>query len=254
MRSMKSLSVLITGGGSGIGEAAARVFAHGGAKVTISGRRKDKVDSVARSIGANCRGVAGDVTVAADRATMLQAALDHGGKLDVLVNNAANMYRQAVEQYTEEFLREAFNTNVIAGMMLSSAAVPLLEKTQGSIVFLGSIHTRRAYPGATPYATTKAAVEGLTRVMAAELGKRQIRVNCVLPGAVSTEINLRAGVFKSPEEAAARYAGIAKDHALERIGTSEEVGDAIAFLACADWVTGVAMEVDGGLGLGVSSV
>lgn len=246
------MSVLITGGGSGIGEGTARLFAQRGAKVTISGRRKDRIEAVAASIGPSCQAVVGDVTNHADREAMLAAAVAHGGKLDVLVNNAANMYRQAVGQYTEDFLKEAFNTNVISGMMLSSMAVPLLETTRGAIIFLGSVHNRRAYPGASPYATTKAAVEGLTRVMAAELGRKLIRVCCVLPGAVSTDINLRAGLF-TVEQSDARYASIAPDHALGRIGTVAEVAEAIEYLVRAEWVTGVALEVDGGLGLGVSN-
>ena len=252
MREIKNMSVLITGGGSGIGEGTARYFAERGAKVTITGRRKDKIDAVAASIGPACRAVVGDVTVQADRQAMLDAAVAHGGKLDVLVSNAANMYRQAVDQYTEDFLKEAFNTNVISGMMLSSMAVPLLEPTQGAIIFIGSVHNRRAFPGASPYATTKAAIEGLTRVMAAELGRRKIRVGCIVPGAVSTEINVRAGLF-SAEQADARYANIAPDHALGRIGTVVEIAEGIEYLVRAEWVTGVALEVDGGLGLGVSS-
>lgn len=244
--------MLITGGGTGIGEGTARLFTQRGAKVTISGRRKDRIEAVAASIGPSCHAVVGDVTNHADREAMLAAAVAHGGKLDVLINNAANMYRQAVGQYTEDFLKEAFNTNVISGMMLSSMAVPLLETTRGAIIFLGSIHNRRAYPGASPYATTKAAVEGLTRVMAAELGRKLIRVCCVLPGAVSTDINLRAGLF-TVEQSDARYASIAPDHALGRIGTVAEVAEAIEYLVRAEWVTGVALEVDGGLGLGVSN-
>ena len=252
MREVNNMSVLVTGGGSGIGEATARLFAARGAKVTISGRRADKIEAVAGSIGSACHGVVGDVTLEADRQAMIAAALAHGGKLDLLVNNAANMYRQPVDGYTEDVLKDAFNTNVISPMLLSRLALPHLEKTQGCIVFLGSIHNRRAYPGASPYATTKAAVEGLSRVMAAELGRRQIRVNCVLPGAVSTKINVRAGQF-NPQQAAERYAAIAPDHALGRIGTSAEVAESIEYLARAEWVTGVALEVDGGLGLGVSN-
>jgi 3-oxoacyl-[acyl-carrier protein] reductase len=252
MRAVENMSVLVTGGGSGIGEATARHFAGLGARVTITGRRRDKIEAVAQSIGPSCRAVVGDVTVHQDREVMLAAAVEHGGKLDVLVSNAANMYRQAVGAYTEDFLKDAFNTNVISGMMLSSMAVPLLEKTHGAIIFLGSIHNRRAYPGASPYAATKAAVEGLTRVMAAELGRRQIRVSCVLPGAVSTELNLRAGLFTA-EQSEARYASVAPDHALARIGTVGEIAEAIEYLVRAEWVTGVALEVDGGLGLGVSN-
>ena len=252
MREIKGMSVLVTGGGSGIGEASARLFVQGGAKVTITGRRMDKLEAVAASIGPACRAVVGDVTVQADREAMIAAAVAHGGKLDALVNNAANMYRQPVDGYTEAFLKEAFDTNVISAMMLSSLAVPHLAQTQGAIIFIGSTHTRRAFPGASPYATTKAAVEGLTRVMAAELGPKQIRVGCILPGAVSTELNLRAGLFNAAE-AEARYKAVAGLHALGRIGTGLEIAEAIEFLVRAEWVTGVGLEVDGGIGLGVSN-
>ncbi|MFZ9125087.1 MAG: SDR family NAD(P)-dependent oxidoreductase [Steroidobacteraceae bacterium] len=253
MREIKDMSILVTGGGSGIGEGCARWLCERGARVTISGRRADKVRAVAESIGPHCRAVVGDVTVAADREAMLAAALDHGqGRLEGLVNNAGNMYKQAVTDYEEGFLKEAFATNVIAPMLLSSLAVPYLEKTSGAILFMGSIHTRRAYPGATPYATTKAAVEGLARVMAAELGRRQVRVGCILPGAVNTEINVRAGLF-TQEQSNARYDSLAKDHALGRIGTSQEIAEGVEYLLRAEWVTGVALEIDGGLGLGVSN-
>ena len=251
MREIHGMSVLITGGGSGLGEAVARLFAARGAYVTISGRRPEKIQAVAASIGPLCQAVVGDVANAEDREQMVAAAVAHGGKLDVLVNNAGNMYRQAVADYTEEVLREAFDVNVIGGMMLASKALPHLEATRGSILFIGSVHTRRAYPGATPYAATKAALEGLTRVMAAELGPKQVRVNCVVPGAVATEINVRAGLV-TEDGVAERYARLAGDHALQRIGTAEEVAEGIEYLVRAEWVTGVALDVDGGLGLGVS--
>jgi NAD(P)-dependent dehydrogenase (short-subunit alcohol dehydrogenase family) len=251
MRAIENMSILVTGGGSGIGEGIARFFAERGAKVVISGRRAEKLDAVADAIGPACAAVVGDVTRQEDRQAMLDAAVVHGGGLDVLVNNAANMYRQPVEAYTEEHLREAFEVNVISAMMLSSMAVPLLQQSRGSIIFIGSTHTRRAFPGATPYATTKAALEGLTKVMAAELGPKDIRVGCVLPGAVITELNTRAGVFRE-EEVAERYEAVANLHVLGRVGTCEEIAESVAHLACAEWVTGVALEVDGGIGLGVS--
>ena len=252
MRNLKDMSILVTGGGSGIGADCARRFCAQGARVTISGRRLEKLEAIEDELGELCHVVRGDVTVQADREIMLAAAVEHGGKLDALVNNAANMYRQPVDGYTEDFLKEAFDTNVVSAMMLSSIAIPHLEKTQGSIVFIGSTHTRRAFPGASPYATTKAALEGLTKVMAAELGPKQIRTGCILPGAVSTELNLRAGLF-TEEEAKDRYDAVAGLHALGRIGTGTEVAEGVEYLICAEWVTGVALEVDGGIGLGASN-
>lgn len=252
MRSCEGMGILVTGGGSGIGAETARLFAERGGRVTVAGRRADKLDAVAAQIGDACKTVVGDVVSQADRGRMLDVAAAHaGGRLDALINNAANMYRQPVDAYDADYLREAFEVNVISGMMLSSIAVPFLEQTRGAIVFIGSTHTRRAFAGASPYATTKAAVEGLTRVMAAELGPRGIRVGCVLPGAVPTELNVRAGLMRE-EEIAARYAGIAREHVLGRIGTAREVAEGIEYLVRAEWVTGVALEVDGGIGLGAS--
>ncbi|MFN2100015.1 SDR family NAD(P)-dependent oxidoreductase [Altererythrobacter sp. MF3-039] len=252
MRAIEGMSVLVTGASSGIGEETARYLASQGARVTATARRQDRLDMLAEEIGPNCRVVAGDVTEQADREAMLAAALEHGGGLEALVNNAGAMFRQPVDSYTEEHLRQAFDTNVISGMMLSSMAVPHLEKSEGSITFIGSTHTRRAFAGASPYATTKAAVEGLTRVMAAELGPRQVRVNCILPGAVITELNTSAGVMK-PEDIEERYAAIAREHVLGRIGTARELAEGIEYLIRAEWVTGVALEVDGGIGLGASA-
>jgi 3-oxoacyl-[acyl-carrier protein] reductase len=253
MKSIEGMSILVTGGGSGIGQDCARRFCDMGARVTISGRRLEKLEAVQAEIGERCAVAQGDVKDQADRETMLRTALAHGGgKLDALVNNAANMYRQPVDAYTEDFLKDAFDTNVISAMLLSSMSIPHLEITQGAIIFIGSTHTRRAFPGASPYATTKAALEGLTKVMAAELGPKQIRTGCILPGAVSTELNLRAGLFTA-EEAKDRYDAVAGLHALGRIGTGTEVAEGVEYLIRAEWVTGVALEVDGGIGLGASN-
>ncbi len=253
MRPIEGMSVLITGGGSGLGEGAARHFAARGALVTISGRRADKIRAVAESIGDRCAAVIGDVTVAADRQAMIDTAVTHGqGRLDVLVNNAGNMYRGPLATLDEHDLIEVFHSNVIAGMMLTQAALTHLESTSGAVIFIGSVHSQRAFPGASPYAATKGAVETLTGVLAAELGPKGIRVSCVRPGGVFTEINQRAGLF---DDAAAleRLQGLASAHALGRIGTVDEIAEAIDYLARAEWTTGAVMTVDGGLGLGVTN-
>ena len=148
-------------------------------------------------------------------------------------------------------LLDLFNTNVIAGMMMTGLAVPHLELSQGAVIFIGSSHTRRAFPGASPYAATKASLEGLTKVLAAELGPKNIRVNCVIPGAVYTEINQRAGLFDD-EAAKKRLHGMADLHVLGRIGTALEIAEAMDYLIRAEWTTGAVLDVDGGLGLGTS--
>jgi NAD(P)-dependent dehydrogenase (short-subunit alcohol dehydrogenase family) len=253
MQTLTGYSVLITGGGSGIGEGIARHLAERGARVTISGRRAEKVQAVAADIGEHARAVTGDVTDAADREAMIAAAVEHGGgKLNGLVNNAANMARGPITELTEADLQDILNTNVVAGMLLTGLAVPHIERAGGgAVLFFGSVHTRRSYPGASPYAASKGAVEVLSRVLAAELGPKGIRVNCVIPGAVPTELNVRAGLY-SHEEHVERLQTMVPDHPLGRVGTPEEIAEAAAYLLTAEWTTGQAVVVDGGLSLGVS--
>jgi len=252
MKNLNALSVIITGGGSGIGEATARHLAGAGARVTICGRRADRVESVARAIGPNCAWVTADVTKEADRRNLIDTAVRHGGGIDAVVSNAGNMERKPVEEWTEDRLQQIFNDNVVAGMMLTQAALPHLSASAGSIVFVGSVYTVRAYPGAAPYAATKGALETLTRVLATELGERKIRVNAIRPGAVPTEINVRAGVF-TEDAALKRLESMANHHAIGRIGTSDEIAEGIEYLLRAEWVTGSILAVDGGMGLGVTS-
>lgn len=253
MRPVENMSVLVTGGGSGLGEGIARHLCAAGARVTISGRRPDKVAAVAESIGPRCRFVVGDVTVAADRAAMVAAAIDHGGgHLHTLVNNAGNMYRGPLAELREDELLAVFHSNVVGAVMLTQVALDALVADQGCVIFMGSVHSQRAFPGASPYAATKGAVETLTGVLAAELGPQGVRVSCVRPGGVFTEINQRAGLFDDAT-ALARLEGLAPAHALGRLGTVTEIAEAVEYLARAEWTTGSVLTVDGGLGLGVTN-
>lgn len=253
MKPIEGMSVLITGGGSGIGAGTAEHFASAGALVTITGRRAGKIQSVAEGIGERCLAAPGDVTASDDRQRMIEAALNHGGgRLDVLINNAANMYRGQIEALEEEKLLDVFHTNVVAGMLLCGLAKPHLQASGGCVLFVGSVHTKRCFPGVSPYAATKGAVETLTGVLASELGPAGIRVGCVRPGAVLTEINQRAGLM-TDAEAEQRLQAMSSAHALGRIGTAAEVAEAFEYLARAEWATGEVLVIDGGLGLGTTS-
>ena len=251
MRSMKDMSVLITGGGSGIGEEAARYYAENGAKVTICGRREEKIRAVAESIGPLCTWVVADVTKTADLKNIVARCVEHGGGIDALISNAGNMLRRSIGDWTEESLLDIFHTNVVAGMLLSQEALPHLVQREGCIIFIGSVYTQRAFPGAAPYAATKGALEALVKVLASEVGPQGVRVGAVRPGAVLTEINERSGDF-THEEAAARLESMANQHVLGRTGTAREIAEGIAYLTCAEWVTGDVLAIDGGLGLGVT--
>ena len=251
MRSLDGSSVLVTGGGSGLGAATAVLLARQGARVTICGRRAGKLEAVAASAGPGCLTVRADVTVAADRARVLEAAVEHGGGLDGLVHAAGDILRGGVDEVGKEALRELFDSNVVAPMLLTGEALPHLERSRGCVVFFGSVHTQRAFPGASAYAATKGALEAATGVLAAELGGRGVRVNAIRPGGVFTELNQRAG-WIDEETARARLEAMAPMHALGRVGTPEEVAEGVAYLLGAEWVTGIVLGVDGGLALGVT--
>ena len=251
MLKIKDMSIIVTGGCSGLGFGMAKKFSKAGAKVTICGRRREKVKKAQDDLGSNVLSIVADVTKDDDRKKIINSALEHGKKIDALINNAGNMYRGTIDNLNQNKLLDIFNTNVIAGMMLLGIAKEYLVKTKGSNIFIGSVHNRRSFPGASPYAATKGALETLTKVLAAELGKDKIRVNCVVPGAIFTEINQRAGLFDD-DQAKKRLDSMAKIHALGEIGTPEDISEAVEYLINARWTTGAILDVDGGLGLGLT--
>lgn len=250
MNTLQNKSILITGGGTGIGAGCAAYFAARGARVTISGRRENRLREVAQAIGPACHWVTGDVTDAGARQAMLEAALRHGGgQLDVLVNNAAITNHSGLQGLEETALLQVLQSNVAAPLMLTQAAVPALEKSQGSVIFIGSVHTRLALAGRLAYAASKGAVQTMARVLAAELGPLKIRVNCVIPGAVATEINA-AVTGQDPSDAKAFFYKLAHLHPIGRIGEADDIAQAMEYLINASWTTGAVLDVDGGMGLG----
>ena len=151
--------------------------------------------SIGLELGPASQVVQGDITVDADRKRILDSALAHGSGLDGLVNNAGNMYRAALADLDESALVEVFHQNVIGAMMMSSICAPALSTRGGSIVFLGSIHTRRAFPRGQPLCSHKGSYPGLTKVpprSSVIKGEGQL---CA-PGAVPTEINEGPGLVQ----------------------------------------------------------
>ena len=129
MESSNSNSVLITGGGSGIGEGTAKYLAKQGSRVTICGRSEDKLIRVSEEIGSSCHYVVADINKENEREQLLIEAVEHGKGLNTLINSAANMYRIPLEDLDENSLTDIFKTNVIAGMMLSKASLKHLKKS-----------------------------------------------------------------------------------------------------------------------------
>ena len=250
MRSTEGTSIIVTGGGSGLGAATAAHLARRGVRVTICGRRPEKVKSVAEAIGPNCAWVQADIDDPDDRARIIDTALGHGGGIDVLVNNAGNRYAAQLAEIEEQEVAALYQTGVISPIMLTQLALPHLVERKGAIIFVGSVDVRRALPDSSVFASSKAAVHRLTGMLATELGPQGVRVNCVAVGAVATEIDARAGLMSVEESRRLVDEVFGPITPLRRSGNAEEVAEAIEYLAYSEWTTGAILDVDGGLGLG----
>jgi NAD(P)-dependent dehydrogenase (short-subunit alcohol dehydrogenase family) len=234
---------LITGGGSGIGRAIALAFAREGAKVVISGRRKNRLEAVTQEIGANCLPVQADAGNAQDIARLVKVAVEQFGGVHVLVNNAALLFAGTAESQTEEEWDQIFNVNVRGVWLLSRAALPHIRAAGGgSIVNIASILSLVGARNRAAYSASKGALLSLTRAMALDHAADKIRVNCICPGIVDTELVARF----TPDENARRTREAL--HPLGRFGQPEDVAHLAVFLASVEsaWVTGAAFPLDGG--------
>ena len=238
---------LVTGAASGFGTGIARTFAREGTKIVLMDLNGDGAKSVAASIGNAATAVQGDVTSAQDIARAVQVAVDFGGKLDIVVNNAGWTHRNKplLEVTGEEFDR-VFNVNVRSIFLMTQAAVPVMKGQGGGVILnIGSTAGIRPRPGLTWYNGSKGAVNLLSRSMAAELAPDRIRVNCVAPVIGATNmLEPLMGVPDTPENRAKFLATIP----LGRLSRPEDIANACLYLASdeAEFITGVVLEVDGG--------
>jgi NAD(P)-dependent dehydrogenase (short-subunit alcohol dehydrogenase family) len=244
--SLEGRSVFVTGGGSGIGAAIVRSFAGQGAKVTFVDIAREPSLALAaelRSEGSTVKFVHADVTdLRALKSAIADAAEAHG-PVTALVNNAAHDQRHAVEEVTPAYWEDRIAVNLRHQFFAAQSVIPMMrEAGRGAIVNLGSISWRVGSGDLPVYVTAKAAVEGLTRGLARDLGPDGIRVNCVAPGWIMTERQLTLWVKPDVE------AKLMQDQCLKRRLEPVEVAKVIMFLASdeASAMTGQTVVVDGG--------
>jgi NAD(P)-dependent dehydrogenase (short-subunit alcohol dehydrogenase family) len=243
---------IVTGGGSGIGEATAKVFSEAGATVVVTGRRPEPLERVAKEIGGHA--IACDVSEHSQVRKMFAKALQITGQVDILLNNAGMPGPIApVAEVDMEAWIQCMNINLVGAVYcLQEAAQIMGEQKSGSIINISSLMGVQGYPMRSAYVASKFALIGVTETMARELGSLNVRVNALMPGAVSGEnmdrvLARRAEAEGRPTEEIERenYTDVA---ALKRWVSPEEVGRAALYYASdlSSAITGDKMKVDCG--------
>ena len=242
---------IVTGATSGIGRATAVLLAREGASVVAAGRREElgaELVEQATAEGLPIRFMLTDVSRREDCARLVQGAVDAFGRLDIVVNNAAQFLFRGVEDCTEEEWDEVIDTNLKSVYLVCHDAIPHLRAAGGgAIVNVSSVHAYATMDHVAPYAASKGAIVSLSRQMAIDYTKDRIRVNSLIVGGVDTAMAHKhmAALGKTLDEA-----GFSKDdRVLGRAGEPEEIASTILFLVSPDasFVTGSPIFVDGGL-------
>ena len=244
---------LITGGGTGIGTAIAKRFVDEGAKVCITGRRKEMLGKVAKSFPqGSVTTCPGDVSKDEDVARMVAQTVDFGGKLDLLVNNAAISSQAPVTDLSREEWQKVLDVNLTGPFLLMKASIPhMIKAGGGSIINIASVGGLRCLSGFPAYCSSKAGLIMLTQQVALDFGAHNIRWNAICPGGIKTEMTEREFgklgkmIGMEPDSF---FATISQDLPLKRFGKPEEMGGICTFLASDDssFMTGAALVIDAG--------
>ncbi|MEG0850093.1 MAG: glucose 1-dehydrogenase [Flavobacterium sp.] len=245
MNKLANKVAVVTGGSQGIGAGIVRKLAKEGATVVFSyNSNRDAAEKLVNEIetlGYKAIAVKADVTKTEDLDFLFKQAASQIGKIDILVNNAGVFTFQPIEVITVEEVNRLFSTNVFAPMFTIKSALDNFNDG-GSIVNIGSIVATSAPAAAVAYSSSKAAVDGITKVLSKELAPRKIRVNQINPGSIRTEGAQKAGLTEELEK------GLVAGIPLGRIGFPEDIANMTAFLASdeAQWTTGEIIMVSGG--------
>ncbi|RKR11507.1 3-oxoacyl-[acyl-carrier protein] reductase [Flavobacterium sp. 90] len=238
---------LITGASKGIGAGIAKAYANQGATVIVNyASSKYDADKVVEEIIANggkAIAIQGNVEKSADVKRIFEEIVKSFGKLDILVNNAGIYKFAGIDDITEESFHNMFNINVLGSVLTIQQAVKLFGDKGGVIINTGSIVSTLDMPTTLIYTQTKYAVDAMTRILAKELGPKNIRINSINPGLIETEGSHSSGVMNGDAE---------KWHVSEtplgRVGKPEDIAKVAVFLASEDsnWITGETIAVSGG--------
>lgn len=247
MKRLEGKVAVVTGGNSGIGLATAKRLHEEGARVAVSGRSNKTLEEAVRTIGKGAVAVRADVAKLADLDRLYAQVSEKLGKIDVLFVNAGVAKFAPLAETSESVYDEQFDINIKGAYFTIQKALPLLNDG-ASIILNTSVADSTGTAGASAYSATKAALRSLARTAAAELVGRGIRVNAVAPGPIATPIFGRAGLTKEAVDEFARE--IVAKVPMKRFGQPEEVAAVVAFLASQDasYITGVEINVDGGMG------
>lgn len=244
---MKKVAI-VTGGGSGIGLAIAQRLTASDYQVVIFGRDEAKLREAVRNCRAAMSYLVCDVANAKSVPIAVQQVIDQFGRIDVLVNNAGINRKKPLVEVTDEDFMEVVQTNLVGVFTISrEVSKQMIKQQSGSIIQISSMAAIYGVPKIIAYSASKAAVEGMTRAMASELSAFGVRVNCIAPGFIVTEMTDKA--LNSDPERKAKALGRTP---MARMGQPMEIADAVAYLASdqASYITGVVLPVDGGNSVG----
>ncbi|WP_420574072.1 SDR family NAD(P)-dependent oxidoreductase [Kordia sp.] len=240
---MNSKTVIITGASTGIGKEITNHFLKHGSNVVMNSSNRENLEKAYNELGGpkNATYLVGDIGKQETSQKLVQLALDTFGSIDVLINNAGIFSPKPFLEVNEQELDRFWKVNLKGTYFMSQAVIPhMIQQENGAIINIGTVLVEHAIDGfpATAPLTSKGAIHSLTRQLAAEFGKNNIKVNTIAPGIIRSPLQSKIGV-----EDADSLAGL---HLLNRIGEANEIAEAAYYLATSNFITGETINVAGG--------